>query len=128
MPAATISGYGTIDLAGIAFDPAGSAVLTSGNVLQISEGSETVALQLDPAQSFSGHRFALASDGHGGTTVVDPTLYPLYSFSGPDGENADSGVIADAAGDLLGTTFMGGAYGDGTVFELVNNGGPSPGL
>ena len=40
-------------------------------------------------------------------------------------------MIADAAGDLFGTTEgaqfggVGGATGDGTVFELVNNGGGS---
>jgi uncharacterized repeat protein (TIGR03803 family) len=127
MPAATISGFGTvgtIDLTGVAFDPAGSAVLTSGNVLQISEGGETVALQLDPTQSFSGHSFALASDGHGGTTVVDPTTVPYFittlaSFNGTDGSTPYSGLIADSAGDLFGTTYAGGASGDGTVFELV---------
>ena len=88
----------------------------------MSEGGETVALQLDPTQSFAGHSFALARDGHGGTTVVDPspTLTTLYYFSGTDGSDPDGGVIVDAAGDLFGTTANGGANGDGTVFELVN--------
>jgi uncharacterized repeat protein (TIGR03803 family) len=36
-----------------------------------------------------------------------------------------AGLIADAAGDLFGTTVTGGLYYDGTVFELVNNGGGS---
>jgi hypothetical protein len=79
-------------------------------VLQMSEGGETVALQLDPTQSFAGHSFALARDGHGGTTVVDPspTLTTLYYFSGTDGSDPDGGVIVDAAGDLFGTTANGG--------------------
>ena len=90
----------------------------------MSEGGETVALQLDPTQSFAGHSFALARDGHGGTTVVDPspTLTTLYYFSGTDGSDPDGGVIVDAAGDLFGTTANGGANGDGTVFELVKMG------
>jgi autotransporter passenger strand-loop-strand repeat protein len=75
MPAATISGFGvgqTIDLAGVAYDGAGSATLAAGNVLQVSEGGQTYSLDLDPTQNYAGHGFALASDGHGGTTIVDP--------------------------------------------------------
>lgn len=75
MPTATISGFSigqTIDLRGLAFGAASSAVLTGGNVLQISEGGQSVALQLDPAQSYAGHGFALANDGHGGTALIDP--------------------------------------------------------
>ena len=32
------------------------------------------------------------------------------------------GLIADAAGDLFGTTVAGGADGDGTVFEIAKTG------
>jgi uncharacterized repeat protein (TIGR03803 family) len=43
----------------------------------------------------------------------------LYNFSGaPDGANPEAGVVMDAAGNLYGTTFFGGASGDGTVFKL----------
>ena len=45
------------------------------------------------------------------------------SFNGADGAFPYAGLIADAAGDLFGTTKSGGADGDGAVFELVNNGG-----
>ena len=45
------------------------------------------------------------------------TLTALLSFNGADGANPEAGLIADAAGDLFGTTIA------GTVFELVNNGG-----
>src|SRR5271165_4747763 len=50
-------------------------------------------------------------------------LTTLLSFNGSDGAGPRAGLIADAAGDLFGTTSLGGANGDGTVFELVNNGG-----
>ena len=50
-------------------------------------------------------------------------LTTLLSFNGANGTNPYSGLIADAAGGLFGTTAFGGASGDGTVFELVNNGG-----
>ena len=44
----------------------------------------------------------------------------LYSFTGgSDGSTPFSGVVFDSAGNLYGTTFQGGAAGDGTVFELT---------
>ena len=48
----------------------------------------------------------------------------IYSFSGgpTDGATPEAGLIADANGDLFGTTYRGGANGDGTVFELVKTG------
>src|SRR5580693_7970296 len=43
----------------------------------------------------------------------------LYSFTGgADGGNPYAGVIADSAGNLYGTTSVGGASGAGVVFKL----------
>ncbi len=50
-------------------------------------------------------------------------LTTLLSFNGADGANPYAGLIADADGDLFGTTALGGTYDNGTVFELVNHGG-----
>ncbi len=47
----------------------------------------------------------------------------LYSFTGgADGANPESSLIMDSAGKLYGTTFAGGAYGGGTVFEVTESG------
>jgi uncharacterized repeat protein (TIGR03803 family) len=43
----------------------------------------------------------------------------LHSFSNADGAGPFAGLIFDSAGDLYGTTFAGGTYGYGTVFELT---------
>jgi uncharacterized repeat protein (TIGR03803 family) len=44
----------------------------------------------------------------------------LYSFAGgSDGSQPDAGVVFDGAGNLYGTTSVGGASGFGTVFELA---------
>src|SRR5215468_10243866 len=52
------------------------------------------------------------------------TLTPLLSFDDSNGAFPVGGLIADANGDLFGTTTFGGASPDGgTVFELVNNSG-----
>jgi uncharacterized repeat protein (TIGR03803 family) len=45
----------------------------------------------------------------------------LHNFgnTGKDGNDPSGGVLLDAAGNLYGTTYSGGAYGLGTVFELT---------
>src|SRR5260370_1221355 len=50
------------------------------------------------------------------------SLTVLHSFAGSDGSSPYAGLIADATGNLYGTTFGGGAYGHGTVFELAPSG------
>jgi hypothetical protein len=64
--------------------------------------------------------FELVKIGSGYTEKI------LHGFSGgtTDGDIPLAGLIADAKGDLFGTTAFGGAYGessggDGTAFELV---------
>jgi len=44
----------------------------------------------------------------------------LASFDGSDGSQPLGSLIADANGDLFGTTSKGGSNSDGTVFEIVN--------
>ena len=46
----------------------------------------------------------------------------LFSFNGSTGVGPEAGLIVDANGDLFGTTASGGAYSDGTVFEIKNTG------
>ncbi len=45
-------------------------------------------------------------------------LYPLYKFTGPDGNSPQARVIIGPDGDLYGTTVYGGAANQGTVFKL----------
>ncbi len=61
----------------------------------------------------AGTVFEIAKTAGGYESV--PTT--LVSFSGDDGADPAAGLIADASGDLFGTT-SGGANGDGTVFEI----------
>ena len=65
--------------------------------------------------AFLGAVFKLSADHQ--------TLTPLYAFTGNlDGDIPQAGLIADAAGNLYGTTSSGGLYGGGTVFELSGAG------
>ncbi len=45
----------------------------------------------------------------------------LYAFAGPDGNRPFGTLTFDAAGDLYGITYLGGAYGAGVVFKLAPN-------
>jgi uncharacterized repeat protein (TIGR03803 family) len=48
------------------------------------------------------------------------TLTTLINFNVFSGSNPSAGLIADAAGNLYGTTVTGGLFGHGTVFEISN--------
>ena len=60
--------------------------------------------------------------GAGTVFKIDPAnnyaMTTLHDFDTSAGYYPAAGVIADAAGNLYGTTFVGGAHGLGTVFKL----------
>jgi uncharacterized repeat protein (TIGR03803 family) len=61
---------------------------------------------------FKGCGVVFMLDSAGNETV-------LYAFTGGvDGGPPSSGVVQDAAGNLYGTTYSGGAYNRGTVYKL----------
>ena len=56
---------------------------------------------------------AKTASGYASTPIT------LVSFNVNNGNSPEGGLIADANGDLFGTTAYGGMYGDGTVFEIA---------
>jgi uncharacterized repeat protein (TIGR03803 family) len=50
------------------------------------------------------------------------TYHVIHEFDGPHGSTPEAGLIFDSSGNLYGTTYAGGAYGSGTVFELSPSG------
>ncbi len=55
----------------------------------------------------------------GGAFAIAQTENVLYSFQGGnDGTNPSTGLVADSAGNLFGTTTEGGSAGYGVVYEL----------
>src|SRR5437899_7033910 len=42
----------------------------------------------------------------------------IFSFDEADGEYADTDLETDSAGNIYGTTVLGGDHGSGTVFQL----------
>jgi uncharacterized repeat protein (TIGR03803 family) len=65
----------------------------------------------------SGAVFKLAPNSDG--TWTESTLH-TFSKAG-DGSDPRSGLVQDAAGNLYGTTYVGGAKGAGTVYRLSPN-------
>src|SRR5579863_5760454 len=121
-------------------------IITGGTVFEIAKTAAGYARTLTTLVSFNGANGAipigsLIADAAGdlfGTTVngganddgivfeikktvagYTSTPTTLVSFNGTDGALPAGGLIADAAGDLFGTTSAGGANGDGAVFEIV---------
>jgi uncharacterized repeat protein (TIGR03803 family) len=66
-----------------------------------------------------GAVFKLDSSGH--ETLVY-SFCPAGGTDCGDGISPRAGLIEDAAGNLFGTTFQGGEFDEGTVFELDNTG------
>ncbi|HLY06326.1 MAG TPA: choice-of-anchor tandem repeat GloVer-containing protein [Rhizomicrobium sp.] len=65
-----------------------------------------------------GAVFEVAFNGKKGTWT-EKTLYSFCPESGcADGQAPAAGVIMDKAGNLYGTTQLGGAFGQGAVFEI----------
>jgi uncharacterized repeat protein (TIGR03803 family) len=109
-----------------------------GTVFELTKGSGTITT----LASFSGKNGSnpeapLIMDGSGnlyGTTEAGGasnagTVFELAhgaskittraSFNGKNGSNPVTGLVMNGSGNLYGTTGDGGAFGDGTVFELA---------
>ncbi len=88
-----------------------------------NEGSTPYGrLMADASGNLYGTTFEGGANGAGTVFKLTPsgihTL--LYSFTGGnDGSRPQAGLIADAAGDLYGTTSRGGTSNAGTVFKLT---------
>ena len=51
-------------------------------------------------------------------TATAATTNVIFSFNGDQGEYADTDLETDSAGNIYGTTVLGGDFGSGTVFQL----------
>lgn len=158
------TGDGIFPAAQMIFDAAGNLYGTTlfGGAFGTGEEGGGTVFELSP-QTGGGwseevlHSFASGSDGVQvsggvvldaagnlyGTTLVggthnDGIVYELspqnggtwtetivHNFAGGNGDGRlpESGVTLDAAGNIYGTTFGGGKYSRGTVFELIPQGG-----
>jgi len=109
-----------------------------GTVFELAKGSGTITdLASFNQTDGGGPTSGLIMDGSGnlyGTTTYggvlrkgtvfelakgSGTITTLASFNGTDGGNSYAALTMDSSGNLYGTTYYGGASGDGTLFELA---------
>jgi uncharacterized repeat protein (TIGR03803 family) len=64
---------------------------------------------------FTGTVFSLTPKTGGGWTEQVVHIFNVTN----DGSSPAAGVVSDSAGNLYGTTYYGGVYNSGTVFELI---------
>ena len=117
----------------------GGAYGAAGTVFEIQAGSGAVTTlasfngangqnpQGGVVEDSSGNLFGATC---GGGADDDGTVFEimagsgpvttLASFNGANGQTPQGGVVEDSSGDLFGTAYNGGAYGEGTVFEVSN--------
>jgi uncharacterized repeat protein (TIGR03803 family) len=106
-------------------DAANAYTLTTSHSFTGADGAEPAAgVIADPAGNLYGTTSAGGPAGSIYGTVFrlaaasGYALTTLHAFQGSDGWSSRAGLIADAAGNLYGTTLAGGASSSGTVFWL----------
>ena len=88
-------------------------------------GSPVASLVRDKAGNLYGTANLGGAAGNGTVFKLDSNGNEtvLYSFAGgSDGANPVAGLVRDAVGNLYGTTNLGGATGNGTVFKVDSTG------
>jgi uncharacterized repeat protein (TIGR03803 family) len=86
---------------------AGLTMDSSGNLFGVTEGGGSAG---------SGTVFELVNTGSGYSQPLT-----LATFTGPNGADPTGTLVADANGNLFGTTQSGGLNGQGAVFEMVHS-------
>jgi uncharacterized repeat protein (TIGR03803 family) len=96
--------------------PIGGVVVDAkGNIYGTTKFGGPNSVLLAGKTVTGGTAFELSPKSGGGWTEKI-----LYNFGASgDGANPIAGMVFDAKGNLYGTTFEGGQYGGGTVFELT---------
>ena len=77
---------------------------------------------LGGASYYDGEVYEIQNIGTRTAPAYSANPIVVASFDGPNGSDPESALVADANGDLFGTTKSGGANGDGEVFEIRNTG------
>jgi uncharacterized repeat protein (TIGR03803 family) len=114
----TAGGYGTV----FKLDKAGKLTLLHSFAGTPDGENPYAGLVADSAgNGYGTTKYGGTAGGYGTVFKIDRTgkFSLLHSFAGtPDGENPLAGVVLDPAGNIYGTTYYGGSFGYGTVFEI----------
>src|SRR5436190_13912321 len=95
-----------------------TSTLTLSGVTEANNGSYTVTVSTSLGSVTStGAMLTVIPVSVPGTRVTT-----LYSFSGGNDGGNPNGLVQGTNGDIYGTTQLGGAYHDGTIFKVSSNG------
>ena len=114
--AKTATGYASTPTTLVSFNGT-DGIYPIGNLIADAHG-DLFGVTLNGGANSKGTVFEIAKTAHGYAS----TPSTLVSFNGTDGAYPEAGLIADAHGDLFGTTAGGGANSNGTVFEITGSG------
>jgi uncharacterized repeat protein (TIGR03803 family) len=92
------------------------AAVCDGNVVFDSAGNLYGAAHSGGLYGY-GAVFELSPPASSGLPWTETVLYSFNPAIG-DGVNPYTGVVLDSSGNIYGVTYLGGTYGDGTVFEV----------
>jgi len=118
----TEGGFGTV----FKLDPTGKLTLLHSFAGTPDGENPYAGLVSDSAgNGYGTTKYGGTAGGFGTVFKIDKTgkFSLLHSFAGtPDGENPVAGLVVDPAGNIYGTTFYGGTFGYGSVFEIDTSG------
>jgi uncharacterized repeat protein (TIGR03803 family) len=129
------AGYGTVfalqkgsgTITTLASFTNGNGTNTQGGIINSTGVNPESPLIIDARGNLYGTAYGGGAYGYGTVFEVaqgSGTITTLASFNHSNGSTLVAGLIADASGNLYGTTANGGVGGDdGTVFELVKDSG-----
>jgi uncharacterized repeat protein (TIGR03803 family) len=114
---------------GTVFDVTTNGILTSLVSFNYTNGGflPAAGLAQDPEGNFHGTTFEGGAFGYGTVFTMSPSggITTLYSFTGgDDGGHPAAALIQASDGNFYGTTVDGGAYDEGTVFQMAPDGAP----
>ncbi|HTP25033.1 MAG TPA: choice-of-anchor tandem repeat GloVer-containing protein [Anaeromyxobacteraceae bacterium] len=115
----TSTGYASTPIVLVSFDGTNGAGPVGGLIADANGnlfGTAGTGGASDLGTAFEIHKDPSTSTGYANAPIV------LAGFDGTNGSDPGASLIADASGNLFGTTFLGGAQGFGTVFEITGSG------
>ena len=110
------------------FTPDGTMTVLHAFGATSDDGQEPVgSLAMDAAGNLYGATTQGGSQLAGGTVFkITPdgteSIVHFFSIQSGDGFTPYGGVLLDTAGNIYGTTMLGGQYSDGTVYKLASDG------
>ncbi len=124
------TGYGGANNFGTVFEITPSGTLTTLHSFDITDGSYPFAGLIQATNgNLYGTTYYGGANNDGTVFEITPsgTLTTLYNFCSQsdcaDGNNPYAGLVQATDGNLYGTTYYGGANGDGTVFKITLSSG-----